>query len=180
MTTHTASISPLTIARVAASLYLSLAPLVFFGFPYGLPRLFVPEDAATTAKNIIASESLLLLSIVVNLVGFIVNIFAVLTLYRLLKPVSKAMTALMVVFLLLSVPIGIFNELNHIAALLLLSGANYLKIFTTEWLQSLAYLFLRLHTQGSNIAYIFWGLWLFPWVTWFSSRVSSPEFCAAY
>lgn len=162
MTTQTSTTSPLTIARVAGFLYLSLVPLAFLGFPYGSSHLFVAGDATATASNIIASESLLRLGIVVNLVGFIVNIFVVLALYRLLKPVSKALASLMVIFLLLSVPIGMLNELNHIAVLLLLSGANYLTPFTTEQLHALVLLFHDLHAGGLYIAQVFWGLWLFP------------------
>jgi hypothetical protein len=69
---------------------------------------------------------------------------------------------LMVVFLLVAVPIALLNKLNQLAALQLLNSADYLKVFTTGQLQALAYLFLRLHNQGSTIAFIFWGLWLFP------------------
>jgi len=54
------------------------------------------------------------------------------------------------------------NTLNQFAALLLLSGADYLAAFTTAQLQGLAHLFLDLHEVGIIIAYIFWGLWLFP------------------
>jgi hypothetical protein len=54
------------------------------------------------------------------------------------------------------------TELTHFAALQLLSGADYLTVFTTEQLQALALLFLDLHAYGLLIAGIFWGLWLFP------------------
>jgi hypothetical protein len=162
MKTHNAKASPLVHARVAGFLYLSLALLAFLGFPFGRPHFFVPGDAATTASNIMASQSLFRLGIVVNLLGLIVNVFVVLALYRLLKPVSKDMASLMVVFLLLSVPIGMLNELNHIAILLLLSGATYLIPFTTSQLQALVLLFHDMHTGGLNIAQVFWGLWLFP------------------
>ncbi len=90
------------------------------------------------------------------------QIFLVLALYQLLKVVNKNMASLMVIFSLVAVPIAMLNELNNLAVLLLLSGAEYLKVFTTEQLQALVYLFLRLHSQGLNIAQIFWGLWLFP------------------
>jgi hypothetical protein len=49
-----------------------------------------------------------------------------------------------------------------LAVLFLLSGGDYLNVFTTEQLLALVYFFLRLHGQGLNIAQIFWGLWLFP------------------
>jgi hypothetical protein len=63
---------------------------------------------------------------------------------------------------LLSVPIMFVNVLNNIAALVLVSGADFLSVFEKPQLDALAYLFLRLHSQGITVASIFWGLWLFP------------------
>lgn len=63
MTSRTAETSPPLLARVAGGLYLSLVPLALLGFPYGPSQLFVPGDAATTARNILANASLLRLSI---------------------------------------------------------------------------------------------------------------------
>ena len=162
MITRTTKTAPLTYARVAGVLYLSLVPLAFFGFPFGPSHLFVPGDAATTANNIIASEWLFRLSIVINLLGAIINALVVLALYKLLKVVNKNMASLMVIFLLLSVRIGMLNELNHMADLLLLSDANYLTSFTASQLQALALFFHDLHKYGLTIAEVFWGLWLFP------------------
>ena len=48
------------------------------------------------------------------------------------------------------------------AALVLVSGADFLSVFEKPQLDALAYLFLRLHDQGITVASIFWGLWLFP------------------
>jgi uncharacterized protein (DUF486 family) len=161
MTTRTAETSPLYRARVAGFLYLTLLPLGMFGL-YVSSILIVPGDAATTAYRIMASESLFRLSIVSALLVQIANVFVVLALYRLLKPVNREMALLMVILLLLGVPIAMLNELNHFAVLLLLSGANYLTPFTASQLQALVPLFLALHKLGVSIAGIFWGLWLFP------------------
>ena len=149
-------------ARIAGFLYLLFVPLAFFGFPYGPTHLFVPGDAATTANNIMAAASQFRLSIVINLLGALLNVFVVLALYRLLKAVNKNMAALMVVFILLSAPIGMLNELNHVAVLLLLSGADFLTPFTASQLQALVLFFHDLHQYGLNIDKVFWGLWLFP------------------
>ena len=162
MTTRITQTSPLFRARVAGSLYLIAnlpAPFVLIYLP---SLLIVRGDAATTANNIMASESLFSLGIVGILFTYIANIFLVLALYQLLKVVNKNMASLMVIFSLAAVPIAMLNELNNLAVLQLLSGADYLKVFTAEQLQALVYLFLRLHSQGFNIAQIFWGLWLFP------------------
>jgi len=168
MTTRTAKTSPLVRARVAGFLYVIVNLPAPFALIYLPSRLIARGDAAATANNIMASESLFRLGIVGILFNSIANIvsiiffFLVLALYQLLKVVNKNMASLMVIFMLVAVPIGMLNELNNLAVLLLLSGADYLKVFTTEQLQALVYLFLRLHSQGLNIAQIFWGLWLFP------------------
>lgn len=93
----------------------------------------------------------------------VIVIFLVLALYRLFKPVNE-MLAKQVVILgaLVSVPIMFVNVLNDIAALVLVSGSDFLSVFQKPQLDALAYLFLRLHSQGITVASIFWGLWLFP------------------
>jgi len=122
----------------------------------------VRGDAAGTANNIIASESLFRFGIVGNLFTFIANIFLALALYQLLKVVNKNMASLMVILFLAGVPIAMLNELTQLAVLQLLSGAGYLDAYATNQLQALAYLLLRLHDQGLLIAHIFFGLWLLP------------------
>jgi hypothetical protein len=137
-------------------------PLGIFNFLYIPSNLIVSGDAAATAHNIMASESLFRLGIVSALVGAIIPIFYLLLLYKLLKPVSKDSAVLMVVVALIGNPITLLNELTQLGALHLLSGADYLTVFTTAQLQALAYLFVRLHSYGINIAFIFSGLWMLP------------------
>jgi Domain of unknown function (DUF4386) len=149
--------------RVAAFLLLILSPLAVFGMIYVPSILIVHGNAATTARNIMASESLFRLGIASTLLSQLVGIFWVLVLYQLLKPVNKNMAVLMVIFNLLIVPIAMLNELNQFAVLLLSSGADYLRVFTPGQLHALMSLFLNLHDYGIQIAGIFWGLWLFPY-----------------
>ena len=148
-------------ARFAGFLYLIMIPLGLFGIMW-VSSLIVPGDAAITANNIMASESLFRLSIMSALILQTGHILLVLVLYKLLKAVNKNHALLMVIFMLVAVPIAMLNELNRLAVLLLLSGADYLTVFTADQLQALVPLFLGLHEHGINIAGIFWGLWLFP------------------
>ena len=53
-------------------------------------------------------------------------------------------------------------SLTEFAALLLLSGADYLTAFTADQLHALVMFFLDLHEYGVFIASIFCGLWLLP------------------
>ncbi len=162
MTTHTAEMSPLVRARVAGALYLFANIFAPFTLLYLPLRFIVRGDAAATANNIIASESLFRFGIAGNLFTFIANIFLALALYQLLKVVNRNMASLMVVLFLVGVPIAMLNELTQLAVVQLLSGAGYLKAYATDQLQALAYLLLRLHDQGLLIAHIFFGLWLLP------------------
>ena len=163
MTTHAAETSPLVRARVAGALYLFANIFAPFTLLYLPSRFIVRGDAAATAGNIMASESLFRFGIVGNLFTFIANIFLALALYQLLKVVNKDMASVMVILFLVGVPIAMLNELTQLAVLQLLSGAGYLmKAYATDQLQGLAYLLLRLHDQGLLIAHIFFGLWLLP------------------
>jgi hypothetical protein len=137
-----------------------MAPI---GLLYVPGKLIVSGNATATADNIRASEWLLRLGIASDLIHQTVVVFLVLALYRLFKPVNETLAKQVVILgALLSVPIMFVNVLNDIAALVLVSGADFLSVFEKPQLDALAYLFLRLHGQGITVASIFWGLWLFP------------------
>jgi hypothetical protein len=68
----------------------------------------------------------------------------------------------MVILLVVSVPIAFLNELNAIAALVLVCGADFLSLFDKPQRDALAMLFLNLYRGGIHVAEVFWGLWLFP------------------
>jgi len=149
-------------ARFAGLLYLLASLPVPFYLIYVPGKLIVPGDAVATADHVRASGTLLRFGIASELISSIVFIFVVLALYRLLKGVNKKHALAMVILLLVSIPISLLNVLNDIAALILVSGADFLSVFDKRQLDALAYLFLRLHIQGFVVAAIFWGLWLFP------------------
>jgi len=125
-------------------------------------KLIVHGNAAATANNIAASETLFRLGIAAQLIGMAGFIFVALALYDLLKGVNRRHASLMVTLIVVSIPIAFLNELNSIAALVLVRGADFLSIFEKPQREALAMLFLNLHGQGIVVAEIFWGLWLFP------------------
>jgi hypothetical protein len=150
-------------ARIAGRLYFLLALTGPIGLLYVPSKLIVDGNANATADNIRASEWLLRLGIVSDLVHQTVVIFLVLALHRLFIAVNENHARLMVILgALVSVPIVFVNTLNAVAALVLVSGADFLAVFERPQRDALAYLFLRLHAQGITVASIFWGLWLFP------------------
>ena len=149
-------------ARIAGFLYLILMICGMFSYMFVNSRLIVPGDAATTVNNIMASKSLYVSGIISWLISETAFVLLVYVLYKLLKPVNKNHALLMVMFVLVAVPISFINELNKFAALLLLSGADYLTAFTASQLHALVPLFLDLNEYGIHINSMFFGLWLLP------------------
>jgi hypothetical protein len=148
-------------ARIAGLLYLAVFALGLFGELYVRQGLIVPGDAATTANNIMASESLFRLGFVTDLIRQTALVLLPLVLYKLLKSVNEDMAALMVVLALVGVPVAMLNLLNQFGALLPLSGAEYMTAFTPDQLYAQVMLFLDLHERGAFIQQ-FLSLWLFP------------------
>ena len=148
--------------RFAGLLYVFMSLLGFFAMAYIPSKLIVHGNATATANNIAASETLFRLGIAGELIGQAGFIFVALALYDLLKGVSRRHALLMVILIVVSIPIAFLNELNSIAALVLIRGADFLSILDEPQRDTLAMLFLNLHDRGFVVAEMFWGLWLFP------------------
>ena len=148
--------------RLAGLLYVLVSIVGFFAMGYVPDKLIIHGNAAATANNIAASESLFRLGIAGELLGQAAFIFVALALYDLLKEVNRRHASLTVMLIVVSIPIAFLNELNSFAALILVRGADFLSIFDKPQRDALAMLFLNLHGRGFVVAEIFWGLWLFP------------------
>lgn len=150
-------------ARFAGFLYLLIALSAPIGLLVVPGKLIVSGNATATADNIRASEGLFRIGIASELIHQIICVFLVLALYRLFKAVNETHAKQLVILgALVSVPIVFVNVLNEVATLILVKGADFLSVFEKPQLDALAYLFVRLHSHGINVASIFWGLWLFP------------------
>src|SRR5437867_11798606 len=149
-------------ARIAGAIYLSMVITGPFSLIYVPSKLIVRGNAAATADNILAHETMFRLSILADLVGSVIFICLAIALYRLLSGVNKTWAALMVAFGFVSAAVGFVNTLNNIAALILFRGADFLTVFDKPQRDALGMLFVRLHSQGIFIDEMFWGLWLFP------------------
>lgn len=149
-------------ARLAGWLYLSMSIPAPFCLIYVPNLLFVRGNAAATADNIRAHETLFRTALAGTMLLEIVFMFTVLALYRLLSGVNKSQATVMVILAVVSLPISLFNLVNELAALILVRGADFLSVFDKPHREALAMLFLRMHGQGLFIEELFWGLWLFP------------------
>lgn len=149
-------------ARVAGFAYLALALTAPFSLIYVPGKLIVLGDAAATAQRIRDGEALFRLSILGHVVTITLFAIVTLALYRLLRRVNTTHAVLMVTLAVISVPLSFVLVVDHLAALQLFTGAPFLSAFDHAQLDSLGYLFLRIHSLGTNVAELFWGLWLLP------------------
>jgi hypothetical protein len=148
--------------RFAGMLYILFSIPGFFAIVYVPSKLIVHGNAAATASNIAASEALFRLGIAGQLICQAGFIFVALALYDLFKGVNQRHASLWMILVVVAIPIAFLNELNSIAALVLVRGADFLSLFEKPQRESLAMLFLNLHNEGIVVVEMFWGLGLLP------------------
>ena len=155
---QTAEMSPRTKGRFAGALYLLYVIAGVFAQAFVSDRLVVFSDAARTASNILANQSLYRLGLTVYLVEMAGQIATAVLFYQLLKPVSRTGAMLAAAFELTGCGIKIFSRLFYFAPLLVLGGAvSYLSAFNKEQLDSISLLLLRINDNGAAIALAFFG-----------------------
>src|SRR5437867_11457013 len=83
-------------ARIAGAIYLSMVITGPFALIYVPNKLIVRGNAAATADNILAHETMFRLAILADLVGSVIFICLGIALYKLLSGVSRTWAGLMV------------------------------------------------------------------------------------
>jgi hypothetical protein len=149
-------------ARLAGFIYLLVVLTGIFNLIYVPSQLIVWSSSATTVKNIMESELLFRSSIVTGILSYIFFLVLPFILYDLFKSVHRKYALLMVVLAVVSVPISIFNMINKIDVLTLLSGIELLDVIEVEQIQTQVMFLLKSYNNGLSALQIFWGLWLFP------------------
>ena len=151
-------------ARVAGLLYILASAVAIVRLLYIPKALFVHGNAAATASNLVAHESLFRMGIVCYLVGGTLWFFVPLALYRLLKGVDQTLAVMMVILgSLMQVPTYFFNTVTDVAALRFArGGADFLSVIDKPQREALALLSLNLHHQLDLANMMFAGLWLVP------------------
>jgi hypothetical protein len=157
MVNQTVENSPQRYARVGGVLYLAIIVLGAFAEGFVANKLVVPGDAATTAAHILSSPELWDLSVAADLVVVLLAVPLLWIEYLLLKPVSKQLVLLAVLFNLVSLAVEAISKLFLLVVMPTLKSAEFLKAFDPRQLQILANLALRSHDIAFNIALIFFG-----------------------
>jgi hypothetical protein len=157
MTERIAGASPRVKARIAGVFYVLTGFTAVFNMFFVLGRLVVSGDAAATATNILAHEPLFWLGFTAALINVASQIVLVALFYDLFKPVSRTLSLLAALFLLMECAVLAFGSLFQLAPLLILGDGGFLNVFKVEQVQALALLFLNLNAQTFDISLVFFG-----------------------
>jgi Domain of unknown function (DUF4386) len=138
------------VAGIASLVTMFLIVVSNFGIT---ERLIVAGNAAETARNILAHQTLFRVGIASELV-YATGVIVLLTaLFVILKPVSRGVALLGAFFRLVYASMWIVIALNSFFALRILVGADYLRVFEADQLQAWARLY-----QGSSFDVYYVGL----------------------
>jgi hypothetical protein len=155
---HSITAAQRTAAMIIGIIYPIQMATGIFGEVFVRNRLVVRGDATRTAENIIASEQLFRLSIVTDLITYILVMVLTWALYVLLRPVNRHLALLAAFFRLSELAVLCLATVNSLVVLKLLSGAEYLKSFEAGQLQSLVMLAYQTQGQGMLVGFILLGL----------------------
>jgi hypothetical protein len=158
MMERNAEASPRPRARITGVVYLFYFLTAVLGV-FFMGGIVVDGDAAATATNLLAHESLFRLGLATGLVATAGYIALTALFYGLFKPVNRSLSLLAAFFSLVGCAILAFASLFQIAPLVVLGGSPYLSVFKVEQLRALALMFLELNTQANNICVAFFGVY---------------------
>jgi len=146
-------------ARIAGLFYLLFIVSTFVADYFAV---FSFADSAALIGKMTANQWLFSAGLISNLLSALFFLLAAWALYILLKPVNRNYALLFLLLNLAGVAIQCLSVLNLFAAMQVLSGAEFLNVFSAAQLQAQAALFIKLYENGLIMAQLFFGTWLLP------------------
>ena len=150
--------SPQTYARTGGVLYLIIIAAGMFGELFVRGPLVVSGNAVATASRITDSIFLWRAGIAGDILMHMCDIGVMLVFYVLLSPVNRNIALFALLSNLVQTSVLVANKLNLLIPIFLLGKAEYLKAFTPQQLQALAYMSLKTHDHGFGLGLIFFGM----------------------
>ena len=154
---RTSSLPPRLMARLAGLCYLVSIGVGAFDHIVVGRGLIAPDDAAATAHNIMASETLYRLAFAVDLVP--TYLIVTLLFYQLFRPVNRSLSLLAAFASLMGGAVGSAIGVFQLAPVAILGGGPLFVAFNAAQLDDLSLMSLKLHELGFNISLVFFGFY---------------------
>ena len=145
------------IAGIALLIMTILAPIANFSIIQGM---IVPEDAAKTVSNISESEGLFRLGIVLFVIVALLDIIVAWALYLFLKSVNRGLSLLAAWLRVVYAAVLAVVLIHLIDVLHLLSGTDYLAVFSADQLQVQIMISINSFNRGWEFGLILFGFHL--------------------
>jgi hypothetical protein len=149
--------SPRFTARAAGLFELLEALTSGFGQVIVPAMLVVSGSSATTAANVLRHELLFRLCLVAALIAVACHIAWTFLFYELFKPVDRGLSLLAVFVSLVAIALQAVSALLQFAPVIVLHDS--FGAFTTEQLQILALMLLKLSAQAFYVYLVLFGFW---------------------
>lgn len=146
------------LGRAIAVLILITAVFGGLGESYLPGKFIVSGDATATAHNIAASPFLFRVAFAAYFVEAVCDIALAVLFYQLLRPVNQTLALISVALGLVSTALYAVAESFYFAPTMILSGADFMKTFTPEQIDSLVYLSLRMFGRVAGLFLALYGL----------------------
>ncbi len=154
--------------RIAGWWYLgfSLGPFYLLYVP---AKTVVHDNAAATAAQVLAHETLYRFGMMAETLGAVIFIGLGLSLYRLFENVDRQRAQQLVALVLVSSALSLVAAVLSAAALLVFRGGNGFAVFDVHTRETVGMLLIRMRGQANGVNQTFWGLWLLP-LGWLVAR----------
>jgi uncharacterized protein DUF4386 len=152
-------VSPRLKARMAGVFELLEGITSASGQVFILGSLIVTGNAAATAAKLLAHERLFWLGFASSLIAVAFHLAWALLFYDVLRPVNRSVARLAVFVILVACALQALGGLLYAAPMLVLTAGSSLSAFSTEQLQALAYVFLKVNAYAFNVYLVFFGFW---------------------
>ena len=146
----------ISVARFAGVFYL----LVIITAPLAMSirnHLIVSGDATASAASFLAHERLYRLAATADMISSICYIVVTALFYILLKPVSRSLALIAVLFSVIGIAMSTVGVIFDVAALTILHATPHPGSLTVPQLNELALLLVRLGGQAVNVGITFFG-----------------------
>jgi hypothetical protein len=149
--------APQAYARLGGGLYLVIIALGIVAQVVVRDQLIIPGDAAATAQNLIAMQSLWRLGIASEALALLCTLALAMIYFALLRPVSLELSILAALLRVVSVAVQAVAVLQLDLALSPLTNAAFTAAFTPDQRALLATLAVRAHSHGYTLALLIVG-----------------------
>src|SRR5688572_22535705 len=149
--------SPRTLARAIALLFLLTIVLGIVAQLFISERLISFRDAARTASDILANESLYRTGFTLYMIEMAAQIAQTVLMFHLLKPVSRRVATVALAFGLIGCTIKTFSRVFYLAPLFILKQTAF-SAFSADQLPTVSLMLLNVNDRGAGVALGFFGL----------------------